>query len=320
MIRALPSERYRIGIGHHSGGDMQTRTWSADQLKVGLSWLARQNAKGFDIYVMPEPEPGGRSRYILVDDITSEQLARMRAEGYEPALVTETSRGNHQCWMALPEPVEPARLRQGARDFTKLFGGDPASAAAEHFGRLPGFTNRKPKRQLENGHQPFVLVRDAAGQVFRRAGEKISEWRRQIVDQLAEGARLRRAEAIAGAPAPHPGRAGQPADAYRHQARRITADPRCPRKQDGTPDWSRIDFLAAQRMAAAGWSADQVGRAIVEASPEVGGRHPAPAGYAKRTAKAAAGSDWVRQVTADRRRGEARPAAVIAVLTASRAS
>lgn len=40
-----------------------------------------------------------------------------------------------------------------------------------------------------------------------------------------------------------------------------------PRKKDGTPDWSRVDYRAAQTMARRGWYANGIKEQIMEHSP-----------------------------------------------------
>jgi hypothetical protein len=51
------------------------------------------------------------------------------------------------------------------------FGGDPSSADWRHFGRLAGFTNSKPERQLPSGLEPFARLRSATGRGYSRAAE-----------------------------------------------------------------------------------------------------------------------------------------------------
>ncbi len=44
-----------------------------------------------------------------------------------------------------------------------------------HFGRLAGFTNRKPKYQQDNGHFPFVKLREATGIEYDRRSELLQQ-------------------------------------------------------------------------------------------------------------------------------------------------
>jgi hypothetical protein len=46
---------------------------------------------------------------------------------------------------------------------------DPSAADWRRFGRLPGFTNCKPKYRKENGLYPYVLLRSFTGLQYRMA-------------------------------------------------------------------------------------------------------------------------------------------------------
>src|SRR5262249_39936982 len=94
--------------------------------------------------------------------------------GFTPALIVETSPGNFQAWLnhgrILPKEFSSA----AARELAVCFGGDRGSADWRHYGRLAGFTNRKPKHQLSDGHFPFVRLIHADGQVYPAVKEFLS--------------------------------------------------------------------------------------------------------------------------------------------------
>jgi hypothetical protein len=90
----------------------------------------------------------------------------MKAEGFAPALVIETSPTNFQEWLNHGRLLEAELSTRAAKKFAERFGGDPSSADWRHFGRLGGFTNPKPERQLSSGLQPFARLRSAAGGVY----------------------------------------------------------------------------------------------------------------------------------------------------------
>jgi hypothetical protein len=59
--------------------------------------------------------------------------------------VVETSLGNFQAWLK-HDDVYPAPLSTFiAQTLAKRYGADPSAADWRRFGRLPGFTNCKPK-------------------------------------------------------------------------------------------------------------------------------------------------------------------------------
>jgi hypothetical protein len=56
-----------------------------------------------------------------------------------------------------------------AQTLAKRYDADPNAADWRRFGRLPGFTNCKPKYRKDNGLFPYVLLRSAAGVQYRQA-------------------------------------------------------------------------------------------------------------------------------------------------------
>jgi len=136
------------------------RTWSAQEIEKNLGWLKRQNSKGEDIYIKPKPSKNGR--FVLVDDVEMDDIEQMKKDGFEPALIVETSPNNHQAWIKLPDSPQPIRT-QAAKMLASNYGGDPNSADWNHYGRLAGFTNRKPEHADKVGRSPFVLLRSSKG-------------------------------------------------------------------------------------------------------------------------------------------------------------
>src|ERR1017187_6647348 len=53
------------------------------------------NPTGRNIYIRPR----GEHNLSLIDDLTAASIERMKAEGFHPALVVETSPGNFQAWL-----------------------------------------------------------------------------------------------------------------------------------------------------------------------------------------------------------------------------
>jgi RepB DNA-primase from phage plasmid len=98
----------------------------------------------------------------------------MKAEGFEPAVVVETSPNNFQVWLNHGQVLDPAASTQAAKQLTERFGGDPSSADWRHFGRLAGFTNPKRERQLPSGMRPFAQLRSAIGRVYSKASEFVA--------------------------------------------------------------------------------------------------------------------------------------------------
>ena len=72
---------------------------------------------------------------VLVDDLNAEAVNRMGENGLLPAALIETSPANYQAWIKLSEKPISAELRKAlAQEFARQYGGDTASADAQHYG------------------------------------------------------------------------------------------------------------------------------------------------------------------------------------------
>ncbi len=136
-----------------------------------IKWLRRENARGAHIYI----RAAGTHSPSLIDDLTVEAIDRMKAEGFEPAVVVETSPNNFQAWLNHGKVLEAEMSTRAAKHLAECFGGDPSSADWRHFGRLAGFTNQKPARRLDNGLAPFVQLRKYRGHIYRVAADFLKE-------------------------------------------------------------------------------------------------------------------------------------------------
>jgi hypothetical protein len=169
----MGAEVYEIGLFKPSAVEegsavMIPRTWDARTLLKSIPWLRLQNADGRNIYVRPK----GEHELSLVDDLTADAVRRMKASGFAPALVVETSPENFQTWLKHPRPLPRELSTLAARRLAEEFGGDPGAADWRHFGRLSGLTNRKPKYMSERGLFPFVRLIEATGMRYAE-GERV---------------------------------------------------------------------------------------------------------------------------------------------------
>ena len=76
------------------------------------------------------------------------------------------------------------------------FEADPNSADWRHFGRLSGFTNRKPAHTTETGHNPWVLCHEASGQQATRGPEFVQSMKQFVVERQARVERENRLRAV----------------------------------------------------------------------------------------------------------------------------
>jgi RepB DNA-primase from phage plasmid len=272
QLRAMACERYEVGIRNAQSGVMILRGWGAAEVEHAIPWLRLMNAHDHDVYIRPLGSVG----VILADDLTESAVAQMTQDGLAPSAVTETSPGNFQAWLRVSEtPIAQELATAAARLIAERYHGDPNSADWRHFGRLAGFTNRKPEHTRE-GRQPYVLLREARGLLCEHGARLLQE----------AGERLDTVS-VHHLPHRHPHPVAfeddrSPADAYRAIAERLMA-------RYGAPtDLSRLDWTVCRRLACSSLAVDQeyLEAAMLGASP---GLHERKRGqevkYARRTAE-----------------------------------
>lgn len=260
QIAAMGCASYEIGVLEASPGKMLLRTWTVAELGHGLPWLRRMNARGRDIYL----RPAGSVGLILLDDLTPRAILRLKSDGLAPAVIVETSPGNSQAWLRVSQqPVAPEQATMAAKILSERYGGDPASAEWRHFGRLAGFTNRKPKHRQQSGMQPFVLVREATGATAERGTQLLEEAAARLQAIAAAQAAARPAPSVS----PAVGELLAPSAAYAAAAERIVA--RYP-----TVDLSRLDWMVCRDLASASLAVDAayLEQALRQGSPHLAER------------------------------------------------
>jgi hypothetical protein len=167
QLRAMGCARFDLGVRRDRGEMVLREGQGAFAVTEAVKWLRHENAKGAHVYI----RPAGVHSLSLLDDLSAEAIERMKAEGFEPAVVVETSPNNFQVWLNHGQILEVTMSTYAAKQLAARFGGDPSSADWRHFGRLAGFTNPKPERQLPSGLRPFARLRSAKGRVYSGAVE-----------------------------------------------------------------------------------------------------------------------------------------------------
>jgi hypothetical protein len=166
MLAALDAPAYDLGILSERGMLPGLSNLTAADVLSRLPLLKAHNARGAHIYIRPT----GEHRFTVLDDLNSDSVARLAGDGLEPCAMVETSLGNFQAWLK-HDDVYPTPLSTFiAQVLGKRYGADPSAADWRRFGRLPGFTNCKPKYRKNNGLYPYVLLRSATGAQYRQAG------------------------------------------------------------------------------------------------------------------------------------------------------
>ena len=165
MLDAIHTPSYDIGILSDRGMLPGLVNLSAANVLSRLPLLKAHNARGAHIYI----RPSGEHRYTVLDDLNQDSVDRLAADGYGPCAVVENSPGNFQAWLK-HDGVYPANLSTFvAQTLAQRYQADPSAADWRRFGRLPGFTNCKPKYRQSNGLYPYVLLRGWTREQYRMA-------------------------------------------------------------------------------------------------------------------------------------------------------
>lgn len=192
QIEAMAADVFEVGLFKPDAIEgeaiMVPRLWDTASLFKSIPWLRHENRDGRNIYVRPH----GEHHLSLVDDLTPDAVWTMKADGFSPALVVETSPGNCQAWLKHPERLDKETGTAAARALAERFGGDAGAADWRHYGRLAGFTNRKSKyRDPITGLHPFVKLVEAMGVVYPAAPRFLQEMRHQVEVRHREDAERR---------------------------------------------------------------------------------------------------------------------------------
>ncbi len=275
QLAGMGAERYDVGVYDRANDAMLLRReWTPAQIEASIGWFRGMNANGRDIYIRPTSSSG----LYLIDDVPAATVARMRAEGYTPAAVVETSPGNLQAWVRVSDtPLSNEEGTAVARDLATRYGGDMSSANWRHMGRLVGFTNRKDEHRQLDGRYPYVRLRDAGGEraadapaILDRARDQATQGRRAAAEKRGnvEGEspqeRAGRRTAFSRPPAGPVSPLGRE---YAHQAQRLLE-----RYPDAAlTDLHRLDWMVTRDLARAHPEADKEAlmRAIWEGSPRI---------------------------------------------------
>ncbi len=149
------AESYHYRLVNPLTGQVKLGDYSPEQLVKSTRFFRAQNAQGFNVYARPVGY-----QYVLLDDLTRDVLADVAS--LKPCMLMETSPGNFQTWLILPEtPTDREASKAICHELAVRFGADLASAEPDHVGRLPGYTNRKAKYQNVSGYYPYVTLHRA---------------------------------------------------------------------------------------------------------------------------------------------------------------
>ena len=262
---AVGAERYRVTcIKMDSEGgkktfildkkDGATKGFTTDELALWMQEMLRLQERGENIYYTPLSE---EKHHILVDDMTSDSLARLQKDGFAPAVILESSPGNYQCLLTIPKLHSGFDRDVGNRLTERLnrMYGDKKLSGCIHPHRAPGFQNRKPKHKKEDGSYPQVQLLFAE----KRECAKALDLSLQIDREHAQAAETKKTRPPVIRPS---GRPGDPVSAYHAHMENI-------RKYLAIDDYSRVDAMIALRMRSNGHSREEVAETIQACAPTI---------------------------------------------------
>ena len=165
MLRAIEAPLYDVGVLSARGMLPGLEAIPAAAVLDRLALLKYRNAHGSHIYI----RPSGEHRFTTLDDLNETSLARLSVDGFTPCAVVETSAGNFQAWLKHTRLFPNLLSTFAAQTLAARYDADPSAADWRRFGRLPGFTNCKPKYRKEDGLFPFVLLKNHSGEQYPMA-------------------------------------------------------------------------------------------------------------------------------------------------------
>lgn len=259
----------------------RTRVFSPGKLcePRTIAWLRRMNALDRDIFCRPAQRKDGLLEpLVLIDDLSLGMVARMRDEALPLAICVESSPGRFHGWVRVShQPISVEQAQVVARELARRYGGDPAAARWNQYGRLAGFTNRKKERRSARG-APFARLRSAAAEVASGGAALLAYTQRQLDQEQSQTRREPATRSMSGMSS----RSSPPVATFIDARERVSV-----LRPDGSCDQSAADFGAACSMLEHGFDPEQVVAALLDGSPDVFERHTDAAAYARRTVEAA---------------------------------
>lgn len=260
---------FNLGKGKGDAGD--ELFYKAPDISHLIPYLSRQNLLGYDIYITPIDKS---QHFILIDDTTLQQVDEMKAEGFEFALVQESSENNVQAVLKLPRQNEPQEQKAAHRLMVHLnrTWGDANISGVTHPFRMAGFSNKKPGR-----NNVFTRILDAAGTVCAKASEMLMHGRNRLF-KMAQEATNRKAIPIQ---TPADGDADRRYDSLLKREMALVA------REGWKLDERRVDYRIAVAMLDENYTEDAIAGAMERRSPRLEAHHPEFSTYILRTIEAA---------------------------------
>ncbi len=263
---AVGAERYRVTcIKMEEDGGKKTfildkkggasRGFTPEEIGIYMVEMLRLQRRGENVYYTPLSD---EKHHILIDDMTRDSLKKFQEDGYRPAVILESSPGNYQCLLTIPQlgsEFDQEVANRITEHLNRVYG-DKKLSGCIHPHRAPGFENRKPKHRREDGGYPQVKLLFAE---CRECG-KTQELGRKIERKYAEAAAKRKLESQTFQP--QISQPGDPTSAYYAHLENI-------RRHLTIEDYSRVDAMIALRLRSNGRSREAVAETIRSCAPTI---------------------------------------------------
>lgn len=279
QLTHLDSQAYRITMMHADnkltynhgkakGQDGAEKLYSKDEVLELVPKLNNENwRREYNVFITPvDPY----KHYVLIDDLNTNSLQRLKDDGYVPNMVHQSSTSSIQAVIVLPKNDVGKDVGNAFfKDVNALYG-DANIRGFIHPFRAVGFRNVKPKHlDAETGHFPVVRLLERVQGLCGKALEAC----RTIAAATA---------ALAPGSALTPSRKALERHIYdlapcaldnatTSHAMRFYAW--CQDRWEGAVDWSRADWMLIQRMQRQGHSPELIAATVQACSPGLDERH-----------------------------------------------
>lgn len=275
---AVGAERYRVTSIKMLANDKKmtfildkqngvTKGFTPQEMAGKISEMQRLQRKGENLYYTPLSE---NKHHVLIDDMNADSLKRLEQDGYKPAVVLESSPGNYQALLTIPKLGTEHDKDVGNRlteQLNKEYG-DQNLSGCIHPHRAPGFENRKPKHEREDGTFPAVKLVRAETVECQKALERSVKLDAEHEQRAQE--KPQRAVAVAQDQQPVKvsgttlsAQTERAVAGYRIHAKDVLA------RQGEGADLSRVDAMVAVRLRMTGHRPEAIERALAKAAPEL---------------------------------------------------
>lgn len=267
---AVGADRYRVTIRKKTGvgfvlgkkEGQPSEGYTPHELIRMMDVMRQEEEKGAHVYLTPLSDT---AVHILVDDMDAASLERMKADGFTPSVVLESSPGNFQSVFTVPVPPEiaPEEMRRIGNAISRGLNsryGDINLSGSIHPHRTPAFMNPKEKYKDSEGRSPVVKIVEKNQYVINERLYQFIGYEHELLTAAAAKPRRRerpqRSSSQGEAEPPMTMTAGRLIyEAHRRDIMRIAGY---------CSDASRLDSMIAERLVATGHTRAEV-TAIMEA-------------------------------------------------------